>query len=83
MSASSQPYYAPIFFPVANIIEAYKQPWKEFVVLPKKVIGNLNFLGYLTLVATSFRAAIFAYMAMYWGNEYPGFGSAKTFEFGK
>jgi len=82
MSASSQPYYAPIFFPLANIIEAYYRPWKDLVELPKKIIGNLNITGYLTLVASSVRAAIFAYMAMYLGSEYPGFGTAKTFEIG-
>eukprot|EP00091_Calanus_sinicus_P002798 TRINITY_DN12912_c0_g1_i1.p1 TRINITY_DN12912_c0_g1~~TRINITY_DN12912_c0_g1_i1.p1 ORF type:complete len:351 (-),score=52.35 TRINITY_DN12912_c0_g1_i1:132-1100(-) len=82
MSASKQPFYAPIFFPIVNIIEAYKLSWKEVVVLPMKILGILNFPGYLTLVASSIRAAIFAYMAMYWVSEYPGFGTARTFELG-
>ena len=83
MSASSQPTYGPIFFPVANVIAAYKQPWTEVVALHKKITGSLNIYGYLTLVASSFRGAMFAYLAMYWMAKYPGFGQAKSSEFGE
>jgi len=80
MSASRQPSYGPLLFPVANIISAYNKPWTEVGEISKKIAGSLNITGYLSLVASSLRAAIIAYMAMYWVEEYAGFGAAKHFE---
>jgi len=82
MSASSRTFYAPIFFPLANVFSAYKLPWDEVVETPKKILGSLNITGYLTLVATAVRSAILAYIAMYWCTDYPAFGSGKNLEFG-
>ena len=83
MSASSRTFYAPIFFPLANVISAFNLPWDEVVETKKKIFGSLNITGYLTLVATAVRSAILAYIAMYWTTDYPAFGSGKNLEFGQ
>ena len=83
MSASSRTFYAPIFFPLANVISAFNLPWDEVVETKKKIFGSLNITGYLTLVATAVRSAILAYIAMYWSTDYPAFGSGKNIEFGQ
>ena len=82
MSATSRTFYAPLFFPLANVFSAYKLPWDEVVETQRKILGSLNITGYLTLVATAVRSAIIAYIAMYWVNDYPAFGSGKNLEFG-
>ena len=83
MSANSQPFYAPLMYPLLNVFHMLKMVRSKTEPIKTAIVGSLDVWGYLTLVMSSIRASFLAYIAMYWFENYPGFGPAADIKLGK
>ena len=76
MAGAGQPWYMPVFWPVAHVTSGILKPSKDEV--PKNVsLGKLDLLGHLTAICAALRSFILAYMAIYFLYDdfnYPAFG---------
>jgi len=82
MSANSQPFYAPLMYPLLNVFHMLKTVRSKTEPIKTAIVGSLDVWGYLTLVMSSIRASFLAYIAMYWFENYPGFGPAADIKLG-
>ena len=77
MAGAGQPWYIPIFWPVAHVSSAILRPRQDDKV-PKNVsLGQLDLVGHLTAICAAFRSFGLAYMAIYFlydDFDYPAFG---------
>ena len=78
---ASQPFYMPLLFPAYNVASAVFKPQEEKGI-EKSIPHSLGLFAYLATVAASYRAAVLAWLAMYWLGEYPGYGEARVLEAG-
>ena len=79
-----QPFYAPFWWPVSNMITAFVRNTKEIPGKPTS-LPSMPLNDHLAAMTSSLRNFILGYLAVYWlydeERKYPAYGDAKEFSF--